>query len=92
MYIYSLTQLFDNPIFRFSTYCKLFVAMGLSWSLELLAWLLRVLADEAPKELIMALNVANIFQVRDRPVGIKSKFYALERRGCTSKKLSHKLI
>lgn len=61
----SLARLCDNAIFRFSTYCKLFVAMGLSWSLELLAWLLRVLADEAPKELIMALNVANIFQVRD---------------------------
>ena len=57
--------------FRFSTYCKLFVAMGLSWSLELLAWLLRVLADKAPKELIMALNVANIFQVRWQALSIK---------------------
>ena len=78
-YIFIVTRVthatFDVIIFRFSTYCKLFVAMGLSWSLELLAWLLRVLADKAPKELIMALNVANIFQVRHcRKTCIKAPF------------------
>ncbi len=47
---------------RFSTYFKLFVAMGLTWGLEVVAWFLSDKDRPAPKALIMALNVTNIFQ------------------------------
>lgn len=48
--------------FSFSTYFKLFVAMGLTWSLEVLAWFLSGTDHPAPEGLIVAFNITNIFQ------------------------------
>ena len=44
------------------TYMKLFAAMGLTWSLEVLAWFLSDESNPPPEWLILTLNMFNIFQ------------------------------
>ena len=44
------------------TYGKLFVAMGLTWSVEILAWLLSGDEERAPEGVIVALNMLNVCQ------------------------------
>ena len=48
----------------FSTYLKLFVAMGLTWSVEVLAWFLSTEETPAPEAVIIVLNTLNISQVK----------------------------
>ena len=52
-------------VHSFSTYLKLFVAMGLTWSVEVLAWFLSSDDAPAPQAVIIVLNMLNICQVRN---------------------------
>lgn len=44
------------------TYFKLFVAMGLTWVFEILAWILSEKSVQAPQPIIIILNMVNISQ------------------------------
>ncbi|XP_059078754.1 G-protein coupled receptor Mth-like isoform X2 [Tigriopus californicus] len=44
------------------TYLKLFVAMGLTWVFEILAWVLSEKSVQAPQPIIICLNMVNICQ------------------------------
>ncbi len=52
-----------TPYRSFVTYLKLFVAMGLTWCLEVLAWMLSSADQPAPAAIIVVMNLLNIFQV-----------------------------
>jgi hypothetical protein len=54
-------QRFFFPL-SFLTYLKLFVAMGLTWAIEILAWVLSDNNTPAPQAIIILLNLMNIFQ------------------------------
>ena len=45
-----------------STYLKLFSAMGLTWAVEILAWCLSGKDNPAPLQVVICLNLLNIFQ------------------------------
>ncbi|XP_059098467.1 uncharacterized protein LOC131892660 [Tigriopus californicus] len=47
---------------RLITYLKLFVAMGLTWVFEILAWVLSEKSVQAPQPIIICLNMVNICQ------------------------------
>ncbi len=49
--------------FRLSTYAKLFAAMGLTWTLEVVAWLMSNYGENnVPFGLQIAVNTANVLQ------------------------------
>lgn len=63
------------------TYAKLFVAMGLTWSVEILAWFLSGTEERAPEGVIIALNMLNVCQ---GPI----VFYVFAMKPSTKQKLA----
>ena len=48
------------------TFLKLFVAMGLTWMVEVATFFMSTETSNAPEALVITLNVLNIFQVKQR--------------------------
>ena len=47
---------------RFNMFLKLFVALGLTWSLEIIAWIIISTDSDVPEWFTVVLNLANILQ------------------------------